>query len=282
MKRNEGYALLIMTAMISLLAITVMICAFVLSHEVNKDERYAITRQRMLEVKRSLIGRLADVGGGEGITSCGGFINDYGETDNLIFYDGNNFISVLLDEPDAFADWQYDGGNQFWSGYRVWAADDGSYLKPPPAQPNPAMDFLDGWGCQIEVRFIDDVADNKIEIKSRGDDNLWDADPGADITYYGKDIINVIYWRRDITVNVNNTSVNDITVRLIYPSIGIVQITPASLVSAGANIPVTFNNIPDGLRKIEILEGVTVKQVKMFCLPSGNGTYTLEEIEYSG
>ena len=308
-KNNKGYALLIMTAMISLLAITVMTCAFVLSHEVNKDERYDITRQRMLEVKRALIGRLADVSGGENITSCGGFISDYGELgtnpgdiDNFI---NNNFIPVLLDEPDVYPDWQYDGGNQFWAGYRVEALNDGCYLKAPPAQPNPTTEFLDGWGYQIEANFVDDngngtieAGENKIAIKSKGDDNLWDTDPGADTIYYGKDIIDTFYWRRpqaDVAVTNNSPNPNaSVRVELIYAWQGGVQLESQDFTFAliGETLTANFTDaahgakgIPVGLRKAVISEvgpPVVVKIIKMFCLPSGNGTYTLEEIGYSG
>ncbi len=273
MRNKKGIALLMVLAMISSLVGVVMLCAFVLSHEVNKDERYEITRQRMLEVKRALIGRLADVPGGKDITSCSGFINDFGEPNNLIFYDTNNFISVLLDEPDPgpvppWPDWLYDPVHRFWSGYRVWVANDGFYLKAPSGQPNPTIEFLDGWGYPIVVRFIDDADDNKIEIKSRGNDNLWDANPGADTTYYGKDIVDTFYWRRQITVT-NNTGFPN--VRLIYPFQGTIS-TEEQVVAPG---PVTFAAVvPVGLRKLEVRDALNVlQQTKVFCLPVGENAY---------
>ena len=174
MKREKGIILLMMLAMISSLAIVIMICAFVLSHEVNKDERHDITRQRMLEVKRALIGRLADVSGGEDIISCDGFISDFGEPIDTPV----NFIDRLLNEqdpavgPDIWVDWHYDSQPlpEFWAGYRVAAPNDGCYLKVPPAQPNPTNEFLDGWGFPIEVVFVGGVGGNTIDIISRGSD----------------------------------------------------------------------------------------------------------------
>lgn len=300
MKRNEGYALLIMTAMISLLAITVMICAFVLSHEVNKDERYTITRQRMLNVKRALIGRLADIGGGENITFCGGFINDYGEPDSATpFFATNNFIGVLLNRqsvpawPGAAAGWSYSGApNEFWAGYR-----DENYIMPPAGEwnnnPPYPHNFYDGWGYHIEVEFPA-AFPNRINIISRGSDG---ANGAINSGSYDEDIVDTFYWRRsqvDVTVRNNVVAVANLNVELLYPWQGNVQseLQNYNFTFVGETHLFSFTDIahggsgiPVGLRKVVIRDagaGNIVKVIKMFCLPSGNGTYTLEEIEYSG
>ncbi|MEW6103809.1 MAG: hypothetical protein AB1630_08380 [bacterium] len=275
MRNNKGIALLMALAMISSLVGVIMICAFVLGHEANKDQRYEITRQRMLKVKRALIGRMADVAGGEDITSCGGFISDYGEPGDINSFINNNFVPVLLDEPDGYLDWNYDSTHKFWHGYRTSAANDGYYLKAPPAQPNPTTHFLDGWGYGIEVNFVDDDningiedGENKMTIKSKGDDNLWDTEPGADTTYYGKDIVDAFYWRRQITVT-NNTGFPN--VRLIYSFQGTISTEDRS-VNPG---PVTFaTEVPVGLRKLEVRDALNVlQQTKVFCLPPGENAY---------
>ena len=309
MKNKKGIALLMMLAMISLLAITVMICAFVLSYEVNKDERYDITRQRMLEVKRAFIGRLADVSGGEDITSCGGFINDYGEPDSITPFAAphpaatNNFIGVLLNResvatlvppwPGAVVGWSYSGApNEFWAGYR-----DERYLIPPAGEwdnnPPYPHNFYDGWGYPIEVEFP--VApSNSINIISRGSDGASGAvNPGS----YDEDVVDTFYWRRpQVNVIVRNKVLGGVSlnVELIYPWQGSAQSEPLNHVFNLVDETHTFNftdtahggaGIPVGLRKIVISDAgppVVVKIIKMFCLPSGSGTYTMEQIDYSG
>ena len=277
MKREKGIALIMMLAMISLLAIVIMICAFVLSHEVNQDERHEITRQRMLQVKRSLIGRLADVSGGEDIISCGGFISDFGEPIDTPV----NFIDRLLDEqdpavgPDIWLDWHYEdalpNNYQFWAGYRVAAPNDGYYLKVPPAQPNSTTEFLDGWGFPIEVVFVGGAGGNTIDIISRGSDGQ--SDSGGEIGYE-YDVTESFNWRRRITITNNTGFAADF--RLIYPLRGAVtfedHINTPMFPAPGSTF--TFvANVPVGLRKIEVRDTVTstLERTKMFCLsPSAN------------
>ncbi|MCL0096384.1 hypothetical protein M1N66_02095 [Thermodesulfovibrionales bacterium] len=284
-RSNKGMALLTVLIMISSLVGVIMLCAFVLSHEVDKDERHQITRERMLEVKRALIGRLADTGGGKGITAGGGFISDFGEPDDINSFINNNFIPVLLDEPDAYPDWSYDSGRQFWAGYRVWAANDGSYLIAPPGQPNPTAQFWDGWGFPLEVAFLGD----EIEIRSRGSDGPGGVESALD---YRQDIVKTFHWRRGVTVGIHNNSHvasppgYKITGRLVYPRKGEVRIaTYAAIINiaTGATVSTTFANIPVGLRKMQILEGDltgTVRQTTVFSLPPGSGIFNLGEIVY--
>ena len=269
MKRERGIALLMMLIMISSLAIVVMICAFVLSHEVNKDERYDITRQRMLKVKRALIGRLADVSDGEDITSCGGFISDYGEPDSTDPFGTGNFLKVLLDRNSVtWLGLPYDYVNEFWAGYRGER-----YLNPPSGE----TDFKDGWGYSLKVSFL---PDDQIEIKSLGSDGVDNG--SSQFSDYRRDIPERFYWRRDMEVKITNTSGNNIKVRLVYPDKGVVKATPDVSVNVGDTIPVTFSGIPVGLRKIEIEDGGMIKRTKMLCLPPGSGPYTMEPIDYSG
>ena len=255
MKNKKGIALLMMLIMISSLVGVVMICAFVLSHEVNKDERYDITRQRMLEVKRSLIGRLADIGGGEDIASCGGFISDYGEPDVPATFNIGNLLSNL-----GFIGWSYNSTYEFWAGYRGERyikpnANDESVVPPTPI-------FIDGWGNLMQVCFNGDL----IEIESWGSDGIDDgAIPPTD---YGRDIVDVFYWRRSLSVNALITTDEplfqgrnvDIRAQLIYPEHGNIQ-PPADAVDtiaidmAGDGVGAfTFAGVfPVGLRKVNFL-----------------------------
>ncbi|MCK5161076.1 MAG: hypothetical protein KAQ99_05825, partial [Candidatus Aureabacteria bacterium] len=267
---NNGYALLIMTAIISFLAITVMICAFVLSHEANKDERYDITRQRMLDVKRALIGRLTDISGGEDITSCGGFINDYGEPDNIDPFGTGNFSGVLLDRNSvAWIGLPYVYNSEFWAGYRG-----DCYLD----ECGGTSVFRDGWGNNIIVRFIAD----RIEIESWGSDGINDgAPPPAD---YDRDIVDTFCWRRpqvDITIKNNVVAGANLNVELLYSWRGNVQteLQNHNFTFVGETHLFNFvdivhggSGIPVGLRKVVIRDaaaGNIVKVIKMFCLPSG-------------
>ena len=305
MRNNKGIALLMMLIMISSLVGVIMICAFVLSHEVNKDERYDITRQRMLEVKRALIGRLTDVGGGEDIASCGGFINDYGEPDDMdpFTLPNRNFIGVLLNRqsvttlvppwPGAVAGWLYSGApSEFWAGYR-----DERYLIPPAGEwdnnPPYPHNFYDGWGYPIEVEFPV-ASPNSINIISRGSDGTNGAvNPGS----YDEDIIDTFYWRRsqvDVTVRNGVVGGANLNVELIYPWRGSVQseLQNHNFTFVGETHIFIFsdvahggNGIPVGLRKVVVCDagaGNVVKIIKMFCLTFGSGTYTMEQIDYSG
>ena len=292
MRREKGIALLMMLIMISSLVGVVMICAFVLSHEVNKDERYKITRQRMLDIKRALIGRLADISGGEDIASCGGFINDYGEPDSTDPFGTGNFLGVLLNKQSvpAWPNWSYSGApDEFWAGYR-----DERYLTPPAGEwdDNPPYphSFYDGWGYSLEVEFPAAFPD-RINIISRGSDGVNGAvNPGS----YDEDIIDSFCWRRpqvDLTVR-NNVAVGaNLNVELIYPRQGSVQpeLQNHNFTFAGETHTFSFvdggNGIPVGLRKVVIRDagaGNVVKIIKIFCLTSGSGTYIMKQIEYSG
>lgn len=288
-KNNKGFALLIMTAMISLLAITVMICAFVLKHEVDNDQRHVVTLQRMAEAKRALIGRLADVSGGVNVISCGGFISDFGEPGGGV--DKGKITEILLgsvapvDVPPApppnWPNWYYDDVNyQFWAGYRG-----ARYLEIPPGQPNPTTEFLDGWGYSLQISFDGD----KIKIESLGKDGLpGAADPGS----YDEDIKGLFdfKWSRQVEVKIKNTTTNlvNLKVQFIYPYRG--KVTKADAIEGIQAIPVkgtrTYTFVaafPVGSRKVVALDNMNnIKLTRAFCLPSGNGTYTLEEIEYSG
>ena len=265
LRTKKGIALLMVIAMICSLAIVVVICAFVLSREVNKDERYEITRQRMLEVKRALIGRLADVSGGEDITSCGGFINDYGEPGDA--NDKGNIMKILLGNivpvdtplvpPPNWPNWDYDDINyEFWAGYRG-----DKYLKAPPAQPKPSEQFLDGWGYPIEVTFIQDTTPEHtvITIKSNGSDGLAGGSGN-----YTEDQSDTFYWKRGSNVNATIRTKNlvyqinpmPIRTEVIYPFQGKVQKSATvdvnfDLTAGIGNGTFTFaGNFPVGSRKI--------------------------------
>jgi hypothetical protein len=276
MRNNKGFTLLMALAMISILAGLIMICAFALSHEVNNDERYDITRQRMLEVKRSLIGRLADASGGDNITSCGGFISDYGKPyDDLGKFDMAELLSRQSPPWNGGpADiWRYDTLYKFWGGYRGDV-----YVNPPPGE----TEYRDGWGHVIEVE-IPAASPDSMRIISRGSDRL--PDSGGE-TGYEYDIIDTFDWQRGVHVPVENIpNGTNITVQLVYPDKGDVQVEPESWISDGST-PHDFTfpgkKFPVGLRKIRILEGAVVKKSKVFCLPPGSGPYTVEPMDYSG
>lgn len=241
---KKGIALLMMLIMISSLMGVIMLCSFVLSHEANKDERHQITRQRMLEVKRALIGRLADVSGGEDITSCGGFINDYGRPyDNLGEFDITELLSKQSPpwNSSPAEDWVYDGTYLFWAGYRGER-----YLKVPPAQPKPNEQFLDGWGFAIKVEFIQDENSNHtvLRVKSIGNDNVWDESSG-DQKYYGKDIKDSFYWKRKVEVTAEiitrdpvffNKAVK-VKAQLVYPEKGNVSLPKESTSTVNISDP---------------------------------------------
>jgi len=258
-----------------------MICAFVLGHEVNKDQRHEITRQRMLEVKRALIGRLADVNGGGDIICCGGLISDYGEPDVT-----DDFIDKLLSRPSGWQDWYYDDPSyndyQFWGGYRGER-----YLVPPPGE----TDFRDGWGYSIEVEFPAASPDS-INIIGRGSDGQPD---GGSETGYEHDIIETFYWRREVEVkvkNIPNATGGNITLKVdfVYSDKGNVESKDDidTIPSGGkAESIFDFGNLkfPVGLRKIvvyDVYDNSIVKKIKMLCLPPGASRYGPVEIDYTG
>jgi hypothetical protein len=248
-RREKGIALLMILAMISLLGGVVMLCAFVLSHEVYQDERHQITRQRMLEVERALIGRLADVGGGGGITSSGGFISDYGEPSAPATFNIGNLLSNL-----GFTPWAHNDTHYFWAGYHG-----GRYLNPPPGE----AEFRDGWGNIMQVRFIG----NQIEIKSWGSDRA--ADGAIPPTGYGRDIVDTFYWRRGVRVT-DKTGIPDVNFHLIYPFRGRVRVRSVHMA------PYVFHNIPVGLRKIEVRDGDGIlRSIQMVCIPQGASEYSI-------
>ena len=281
MKREKGIALLMMLIMISSLAIVVMICAFVLSHEVNKDERYDITRQRMLKVKRALIGRLADVSDGEDITSCGGFISDYGEPDSTDPFGTGNFLKVLLDRNSVtWLGLPYDYVNEFWAGYRGER-----YLNPPSGE----TDFKDGWGNSMQVSF--DV--DKIKIRSLGKDGM--PDGAIPPTNYDKDIEETFYWHRETKVkvkNIPNTTGGNVTLKVdfIYPNKGKVKNKDDSdSIPPGGKLESVFDfgnlKFPVGLRKIviyDVYDNSIVKITRTLCISPGTSEYGPVEIDYSG
>ena len=177
---NRGMALIMALLMVVTVISAVMIVSFI-GGGLDNDIRYEVTRGRMLEVKRALLGRLADVGGGKDITSCGGFMSDYGQPDDL----ANFNIAVLLGSQGS--KWSYDITQNFWAGYRGER-----YLNPPHGQPDPKTKFLDGWGFEIYLMLSGD----SIEIKSKGSDGK-DGGSGD----YKEDIVESFYWQRGVTVN---------------------------------------------------------------------------------
>ncbi len=291
---NKGIALLTITVMLSGLIGLVAVCAFVMGNEADDDARYDETRERMLEVKRALIGRLADVGGGEDITSCGGFISDYGEPNNMdpFTLSNRNFIGVLLNRRSmpAWTNWSYSGvPNEFWTGYRGE-----SYIIPPAGEwdddPPYPHDFYDGWGYPIEVVFIQDTNTppeyTVINIRSTGSNGMSGGSGN-----YAEDVEDVFYWRRGLSVNARITTTEplfsgrnvSIRVQLIYSRHGIVNLPLPEDANAvaidgsgnGTGNFVFVGNFPVGLRKIVFLldENIPpysigdVLTVEVFCIP---------------
>ncbi|MCD4779514.1 MAG: hypothetical protein K8S27_03050 [Candidatus Omnitrophica bacterium] len=268
-RNQKGGAFIAMVLILSSLVAAVALCAFALRPEAGDDERYEITRQRMLEVKRALIGRLADVGGGADITSCGGFISDYGEPDDMT----GNFIDRLINRPAGWQAWQYDlppNNYQFWAGYRG-----DSYLEANAENSSGTPIFIDGWGYPIEVEFPG-ASPNRINIISRGKDGgIGAVNPES----YDEDVTDTFYWRRPVEVT-NNIGANA-DFRIIYPiqgnivnppvNSGIIPSLPAPLSTH------TFSDISIGLRKIEVQDLTPGGEmcVKMLCVPPGMGNYSI-------
>lgn len=248
---DRGMALVMALLMVVTLVGAVMIVSFVGGRGLDDDIRCEVTRGRMLEVKRALLGRLADVGGGKDITSCGGFMSDYGMPD-----DPANFnIAILLSSQGS--NWSYDDTQKFWAGYRGER-----YLNPPQGQPDPETKFLDGWGFEIDLMLSGD----SIEIKSKGSDGK-DGGSGD----YKEDIVESFYWQRGVTVN--NRTGSDGEFRLIYPSKGLVM-SAGQILSDGSSG--AFSSIPVGLMKIEVLDtsaASELQSIRMLCLPPGKTNY---------
>lgn len=288
---KKGIVLLMMVAMISSLVGVIMICAFVLSHEVNKDERYEITRQRMLEVKRALIGRLADVDGGEDITSCGGFISDYGEPGDM--NDKGNIRDILLGNvtpidappmpPPNWPNWYYDDvSHKFWAGcrgecYLEANAQDESTIPPTPI-------FIDGWGNVIEILYIQDITPEHtvVNVKSNGSDGISGGSGN-----YAEDVEDAFYWKRGLSLNTTTITTNPvyqinpmpIRAEVIYSFQGKVQISAPIDVNfdlttgTGSGIFTFTGNFPVGSRKIIFSVGPggpgagNLLATKMLCIP---------------
>lgn len=250
---DRGMALIMALLMVVTLIGAVMIASFVGGRRVDDDIRCEVTRQRMQEVKRALLGRLADDGGGKNITSCGGFVSDYGMPDEP----GSFGIAALLGSQEP--QWSYDDTHKFWAGYRGER-----YLDPSPGQPDPETKFLDGWGFQIDVM----VSGDSMEIKSKGSDGK-DGGSGD----YKEDIVESFYWQRGVTVS-NRTGI-DAEFALIYPSKGLVM-EVSQILSDGSSH--TFTGMPVGLMKIEVLdtsEASRLQSIRMLCLPPGETNYSI-------
>ncbi len=261
LKNNDGIALLAIVTMLSGLIGLVAVCAFVVGNEADDDARYDETRERMLEAKRALIGRLADIGGGEHITSCGGFISDYGEPG-----DSNAFrIDDLLSNSE-FAGMPLEYTNFFWAGYRG-----DRYLEANAKDMAGNDTFIDGWGNSMEVSFHSSAGGDTVLIRSRGQDNILDEGDEADTTYYGKDIEDVFHRRRDIEVE-NNTGA-DANFQVIYPFQG--TVVGSGFIPISSSSTHTFTGIPIGLRKIEVQVSGNIISIEMVCIPPGVNAYPI-------
>lgn len=275
---NEGIALLTIVVMLSGLIGLVAVCAFVMGNEADDDARYDETRERMLEVKRALIGRLADIGGGEDVTSCGGFISDYGEHDTPCEFCVDNLLN-----DSGLEEYAYNDTHLFWAGYRGEG-----YLEANAKDRVSNDTFIDGWGNSIEVSFIDDGNDSMIEIRSRGQDNIRD-EAGGNTTNYGKDTINTFCWRRPVSVEVRNDTgaISNMKVELIYPYHGVIQMQEVpsydSKITGATTGTFDFpERIPIGLRKILVWDVVNNDtEITVYCLPPGRDT-DIVEIKYKG
>jgi len=226
-KNDRGLVLVSAALMLTALVSVVLVCFFVLGHGAGNDLRYQATRRRMHDVKRALLGRLADARGGKDITACGGFVSDYGEPDDMTpFAPGtDNFVGVLLNRQSvaAWQGWSYSGSpEQFWAGYRS-----DRYLTPSPGEwsddPPFPHDLRDGWGYPIEVKFIQDSTPEHtvIEIKSHGSDGLTGG--GGN---YKEDVEEAFYWKRSLHVifQLDATGLGlpdgtdvDVEARTVYP-----------------------------------------------------------------
>ncbi len=274
LSRNDGIALLTIVIMLSGLIGLVAVCAFIMGNEADDDARYDETRERMLEVKRALIGRLVDIGGGEDITSCGGFISDYGEPDDPTAFR----IDDLLNNS-GFTPWDYDSTHLFWVGYR-----DDRYLEANAKKDNQDT-FIDGWGYPIEVFISDSGNGDTIVIKSLGSDL---SDDGSNTyTDYRRDVIDAFYWRRSVSVRVCNGKASScMSIRLVYPYRDEIQDISFYDSPVAQNTTGTFDvtkKIPIGLRKILVWDDDISSDTKIitYCIPQGKDT-DIVEIRYEG
>lgn len=257
---NKGITLLVIMLMLSSLVCLVTICAYIMAQEADDDTRYQITLERIQQIKRALFGRLAEQPDGEDITSCGGFISDYGPE-----FVGWGAVDYLITKKDEWEDWHYDSDTQFWAGWR------GPYLTFLPGEEN----LSDGWGNEFKNGDVGLGCTAKIKwYGSDGINNLpEESDYKRDFEFeydYG-------YRVRRVTVSITNTSAADadLKVEIIYPQMGnVVKVErgPVNIPADGEPHNVVFNNpsgLTLGLRKMVIRDAITneIKMIKMLCIP---------------
>ena len=159
---HRGVVLIAVLFMLITIIGTILICAFPLVKEADDEIRHRITMQRIKEIKRAMLGRIAEKEGGENInvfgSACGGFLSDFGMASDGRSgfpdpFGTRNFLDVLLrgkeiTDPQGIGweKWHYDPDKKYWAGYRGER-----YLVPNSYDSYGNPQFVDGWGNPFKV-----------------------------------------------------------------------------------------------------------------------------------
>lgn len=281
---------------------TILVCAFPLVKEADDEIRHKITIQRIREIKRAMLGRIAEKEGGEDInvfgSACGGFLSDFGmPSDGRSGFPDPfgtlNFLDVLLrgkelTDPQGIGwkRWHYDPDKKYWAGYRGER-----YLVPNSFDSDGNPQFVDGWGNPFKV--VLSACGHWMHVKCLGADRR----PGG--VDYAADIVDKIFYvahDEDIVIEVANRTGSSVIldVGMVFPLFGrVVERYTGELKEIGRSGTGQFrfrfplddvgdaSGPPCGTCKIVLRDETDgALQAKTVCLPTGNGRETRIRVNY--
>ena len=239
----------------------------------DAQERFDETRQRMLEIKKALLGSPGAYVNGQ--RQFGGYIADMGSLPGL----NRDGQPESLWNKGSLIPWEYRKNSKIWMGWR------GPYIEE-------TLDNVlkDGWGNPFKfikgLSAAEDLEDGDMKIKSLGADG---KEGGLE---YDQDIEFVIRETEYMgavagQIGFGEGNAGNVEVKIFYPSSGI----ETSEVIEGVDEEGCFRfekgatglgeadlNIPSGVRRI-VVSAAGLRKELIFCVePTGNwlGTIRLE------
>ena len=218
--------------------------------EKGDKKRYCMTQNHIRTVRQALLGNCGE-------TCSRGYIQAIGKPSDIM----NNKIEELLST----------------------GTEEGPHLLLPIGYHADAGTYYDGWGGEIEVKFLDentnevlDDGENRLYIKSFGKYGEADAEGGKTFGYE-KDVVEYVYWRRKVAIK--NTQTDNVNVCIAFPyndgenlqELDLDDIPPGG-------VEIFSQDIPVGTRRLEVRRSgpspplIAVYDVR---IPEGRGTYTV-------